>query len=57
MHVQLYSVLTYMPRTKRLELKLSQQEYDRLKAESELKDVSMAEVLRDFIKSLPPLQK
>jgi hypothetical protein len=46
-----------MPRTKRLELKLSQQEYDRLKAESELKELSMAEVLRDFIKSLPPLQK
>ncbi len=42
-----------MARTKRLELKLSQQEYDRLKAASDAKDISMAELLRDFIKTLP----
>jgi hypothetical protein len=42
-----------MTRNKRLEIKLSEQEYAKLQKESNRKGVSMSEVLRDFVKSLP----
>ncbi|MGK7873384.1 MAG: DNA-binding protein [Xenococcaceae cyanobacterium] len=42
-----------MSRDRRLEIRLTEKEYQKLKANAELDDVSMAQVLRWCIKSLP----
>ncbi len=41
-----------MARTKRLQLLLSEQEFESLKKYAESKQLSVSEVLRDYIKSL-----
>jgi predicted DNA-binding protein len=42
-----------MPKDKRLQIRLSEEEYVRLGAYAKRKDVSMAQVIRDYIKRLP----
>ena len=45
-----------MARTKRIQLNVNELEYQRLKAYAESVDLSMSEVLRDYIKSLPDVK-
>jgi predicted DNA-binding protein len=45
-----------MTRDKRLEIRLSEEDYRRLEAYANRKDISMAKVLRDYIKRLPKAQ-
>jgi hypothetical protein len=45
-----------MVKLKRLEVRLSDEEFMRLKAYAKQKDVSMAKVLRGYIKRLPEAQ-
>jgi predicted CopG family antitoxin len=42
-----------MARKKRLNIWLNDQEYEKLKKFAKSKDLSMSELLRDFVKSLP----
>ena len=42
-----------MSRDKRLEIRLSEPEYNKLEAYAKQKDISMAQVLREYIKRLP----
>jgi hypothetical protein len=42
-----------MSRDKRLEIRLTEDEHRRLEAYASEKDVSMAQVLREYIKRLP----
>lgn len=42
-----------MTRTKKLEVRLSEKEYSKLKAEAEKRGVSMADILREPIRFLP----
>lgn len=42
-----------MSKEKRLQIRLSQIDYDKLEAYASQKDISMAQVLRDYIKRLP----
>lgn len=42
-----------MSRDKRLEIRLSEPEYSKLEAYAKQKDISMAQVLREYIKRLP----
>lgn len=53
LYVQLYGKTDVMARTKRLELRLSEQEYERLQSWANYRGISMGEILRDYIKSLP----
>ncbi len=41
-----------MTRDKKIQFNVNQKEYEKLKAYSEKENVSMAEVLRDYIKTL-----
>ena len=42
-----------MAREKKLQIRLTQQEYETLEKYAESKGVGMSEVLRDYIKTLP----
>ena len=42
-----------MSKDKRLEIRLSEEDYRKLEKYAESKDVSMAQVLRQYIKRLP----
>jgi hypothetical protein len=42
-----------MSKEKRLQIRLSQSEYAKLEAYASQKDISMAQVIRDYIKRLP----
>lgn len=42
-----------MSKEKRLQIRLAETEYKKLEAYAHLKDISMAQVLRDYIKRLP----
>ena len=42
-----------MARSKRLQLIVSEKEYSKLKTYAESQELSMSEILRDYIKSLP----
>ncbi|MGH2413839.1 MAG: ribbon-helix-helix protein, CopG family [Microcystaceae cyanobacterium] len=42
-----------MTKEKRLQIRLSDEDYAKLEAYAQQKDVSMAQVLRDYIKRLP----
>jgi hypothetical protein len=42
-----------MARDKRLEIRLTEEDYRKLEAYANQKDISMAQVLRDYIKRLP----
>jgi hypothetical protein len=44
-----------MTRPKKIQFNVNEQEYQLLKVYAESKNLSMAEVLRDYIKSLPAL--
>jgi hypothetical protein len=47
-----------MSRDKRLEIRLSELDYNKLEAYAKQKDVSMAQVLREYIKRLPkPIER
>jgi len=41
-----------MSRPKKIQFNVNEKEYEKLKKEAEKQGISMAEVLRDFIKSL-----
>ncbi len=45
-------ILGAMARTKRLQLLLTEQEFESLKKYAESKNLSVSEILRDYIKSL-----
>jgi hypothetical protein len=42
-----------MSKEKRLQIRLSEADYHKLEAYANQKDISMAQVLRDYIKRLP----
>jgi hypothetical protein len=42
-----------MTKEKRLQIRLSDQDYAKLEAYAQQKDVSMAQILREYIKRLP----
>ncbi|MBW4486680.1 MAG: ribbon-helix-helix protein, CopG family [Trichocoleus desertorum ATA4-8-CV12] len=42
-----------MPKEKRLEIRLNDEDFARLEAYAKGKDVSMAQILREYIKRLP----
>lgn len=44
-----------MAREKKIQFNVNEQEYQLLKTYAESKNLSMAEILRDYIKSLPAL--
>ena len=46
-----------MQRSKRFPLDLTDEEFEKLKAYAASKDVSMAHILREYIKRLPNLKK
>ncbi|NER33604.1 MAG: ribbon-helix-helix protein, CopG family [Oscillatoria sp. SIO1A7] len=46
-----------MARDYMLRIRLNSQELERLKAEAERRDVSMSEVIRDYIKRMPKPKK
>jgi hypothetical protein len=48
--------LAVMPRSKRLSLMVSEKEYLRLREYAETQELSMSEILRDYLKSLPDTQ-
>ncbi|NJK51312.1 DNA-binding protein [Candidatus Gracilibacteria bacterium] len=45
-----------MSKEKRLQIRLSEADYNKLEAYANQKDISMAQVLRDYIKRLPKVQ-
>jgi len=49
----LYVVCTDIMKDKRIEIRLSDEDYIRLEAYAKQKDVSMAQILRAYIKRLP----
>lgn len=46
-----------MARNELLQIRLTGQEKDRLQAEAERREISMSEVIRDYIKRLPKIKK
>lgn len=46
-----------MVKEKRLQIRLSDEDFARLEAYARQKDVSMAQILRDYIKRLPKSKK
>jgi hypothetical protein len=46
-----------MQKEKRLEIRMSDDDFARLRAYADCKDISMAQVLREYIKKLPAVCK